>query len=72
MDITKDTNVEELSRNFPASVSIFAKYRIRLMQAGSVRWGSIEQIAKQKNYSDEEISAIVKELKEKYELRKRN
>ena len=70
MDITKETNVEELARNFPAAVSIFAKYRIRLMQAGTVRWGTIERIAKQKDYTDEEIASIVKELKEKYELRK--
>ncbi len=71
MDITKETNVEELARNFPASVSIFAKYKLRMMQAGAVRWGTIEQIARQKGIPDEQIDLIVKELKEKYDMKKK-
>ena len=71
MRFTKDTNIEELTRVMPGAVSYFAKYNIRVMQAGSVIWGTIEQIAKKKNYSDEDIAKFVKELNEKYESMKR-
>ena len=71
MRFTKDTNMEELIRVLPAASSYFAKYKIRVMQAGSVRWGSLEQIAKMKNYTDEDIAKFVLELNEKYESIKR-
>lgn len=71
MRFTKDTNLEELTRVMPAAASYFTKYNIRVMQAGSVIWGSIEQIAKKKNYNDEDIAKFVKELNEKYEAMKR-
>lgn len=71
MRFTKDTNIEELIRVMPAAASYFTKYNIRVMQAGSVIWGSIEHIAKKKNYSDDDIAMFVKELNEKYESMKR-
>ena len=71
MRFTKDTKMEELIRVLPAASSYFVKYKISVMQAGSVRWGSIEQIAKMKNYTDEDIAKFVLELNEKYESIKR-
>ena len=71
MRFTKDTNLEELIRVMPAAASYFAKYNIRVMQAGSVIWGSIESIAKKKDYNDEDVAKFVIELNEKYEARKR-
>ncbi|MFA5011249.1 MAG: DUF1858 domain-containing protein [Ignavibacteria bacterium] len=70
MRFTKDTDMEELIRVLPAASSYFAKYKIRVMQAGTVRWGSIEQIAKMKDFTDEDIAKFVKELNEKYEIMK--
>lgn len=67
MRFTKDTNIEELARVLPSAASYFAKYKIRIMQSGAVRWGTIEQIAKMKDYNDEDIEKFVKELNEKYE-----
>jgi len=71
MRFTKDTNLEELIRVMPGAASYFTKYNIRVMQGGSVIWGTIEQIAKKKNYNDEDVAKFVKELNEKYESMKR-
>ncbi|MFA7362199.1 MAG: DUF1858 domain-containing protein [Candidatus Kapaibacterium sp.] len=71
MRFTKDTNIEELIRVMPAAASYFTKYNIRVMQAGSVIWGSIEDIAKRKDYNDEDVAKFVKELNEKYDSMKR-
>ncbi|MBL7127474.1 MAG: DUF1858 domain-containing protein [Ignavibacteria bacterium] len=63
MKITKDTSIEDLVREHPASVSYLMKKGIRCLICGEAMWGTLEEAAKEKGFDEKEIEEIVKELK---------
>lgn len=69
MIITKDTKMEKLLLNMPSAVSYFAKYDIKCFVSGNPKWGTIEELARKKNYNDEDIEKFVNELNERYTAR---
>ncbi len=69
MEISKSTTIEDLLRHYPASASYFSKLGIRIYLSGGPVWGTVESVAKDKNFSDVEIENIIKELNEKYRHR---
>jgi len=61
-EITKEMEIEDLVRNYPASIKFLAEKNIKCIACGEPVWGSLEEAALDKGYSDEEVDAIVSEL----------
>ncbi|MCD6201592.1 MAG: hypothetical protein J7K46_07280 [Bacteroidales bacterium] len=64
MSITKDIEIEELVEKIPASVSYLSKKGIRCIMCGEPIWGTLEEAAREKGFSDEEIDVFVSEINE--------
>lgn len=62
MAITKDIEIEDLIEQVPAAVSYLSKKGIRCIMCGEPIWGTLEEAAKEKNFSDEEIGIFVQEI----------
>ncbi len=61
-DITKDIEIEDLVRHYPASIKFLSEKNIKCIACGEPIWGTLEEAAKEKGYSDDEIGAIISEL----------
>jgi hypothetical protein len=62
--IRKDTLIEELIGLVPQSVTYLMQKNIKCLACGEPIWGTIEEAARNKGYSDAEIEVIVRELNE--------
>ncbi|MCK4535546.1 MAG: DUF1858 domain-containing protein [Desulfuromonadales bacterium] len=60
--VTKQITIEELVEQIPESVSYLFKKGIRCIRCGESIWGTLEQAAKEKGFSDAEIDVFVEEL----------
>lgn len=60
--ITKKTTIEDLVEIKDEAVQYLKNKGIRCILCGEPIWGTIEEAAKEKGFSDEEISEIVVEL----------
>lgn len=66
MIINKHITVEDLITRYPDSVHFLMKNGIRCLICGEPIWGTLEEAAKEKGFSDEEIQLFVAELKKMY------
>ena len=64
MPVTKDIEIEELIDKIPAAVSYLSKKGIRCIMCGEPIWGTLEEAAKEKGFSDEEIDVFVRQINE--------
>ncbi len=64
MPVTKDIEIEELIEQVPAAVNYLSKKGIRCIMCGEPIWGTLEEAAKEKGFSDEEIEVFVREINE--------
>lgn len=62
MEITKDIQIEDLVQLKSASVLYLADRGIKCIACGEPIWGTLEDAARDKGFSPEEIEAVVKEL----------
>lgn len=60
--ITKDITIEDLIEKLPASVRYLSDKGIKCIACGEPIWGTLEEAAKEKNFTDEEIELIVRDL----------
>jgi len=60
--IDKNILIEDLVREVPASVRYLKEKGIRCLVCGEPTWGTLEEVAKQKGFTDEEIAEFVKDL----------
>lgn len=60
--VSRQTIIEELVGQKPDAVSYLFKKGIRCIRCGEPLWGTLEQAAKEKGFSDDEIDVIVTEL----------
>jgi len=58
-EISKIIEIEDLVRNYPASIKYLAVKKIKCIACGEPIWGTLEEAAKEKGYSDNEIDSIV-------------
>ncbi|HOJ18209.1 MAG TPA: DUF1858 domain-containing protein [Ignavibacteriaceae bacterium] len=56
--------IEDLVNEYPDSVTFLMKRGIRCLRCGEPSWGSIESAAREKNFSEDEITQIVDEMNE--------
>lgn len=69
MKITKDIFIEDLISELPESVEYLMNRGIRCLRCGEPVWGTLENAAKEKEFSAEQIEVFVSELNV---LRKKN
>ena len=62
MEIRKNITIEELVETVPESVDYLSKKGIRCIMCGEPIWGTLEEAAQEKGFSDEEIDQVVQEL----------
>jgi len=61
-EITKDILIEELVNNYVFSVRYLMKKGIRCIMCGEPIWGTLEEAAKEKDFSEADIEGFVKEM----------
>lgn len=64
MKITKDITIEELTEELTASVKYLMTEGIRCIVCGEPIWGTLEEAALEKGFSQSDIERFVKELQE--------
>ncbi len=60
--ITKDILIEDLVNNYAFSVKYLMTNGIRCIACGEPIWGTLEEAAKEKDYSDSDIDKFVEEM----------
>ncbi len=71
-EITKEILIEELVDTYSFSVRFLMEKGIRCIMCGEPIWGTLEEAAKEKSFTDEEINKVVMELKELALIEKRD
>ncbi len=64
--ITKEIEIEDLVAQLPSSVTYLMEKGIRCLVCGEPIWGTLENAAKEKNFSEAEINTFVEELNKLY------
>ena len=62
--IDKDILIEDLVSRVPKAVGYLMNKKIKCLACGEPIWGTLEEAAKGKGFSDEEIARFVRELNE--------
>lgn len=57
--ITKDITIEELVDKIPESVQLLSKRGIVCILCGEPVWGTLDELAKSKQFTNEQINEIV-------------
>jgi methionine synthase II (cobalamin-independent) len=60
--IRRNTTIEELVEILPESVSYLMEQGIRCIRCGEPIWDTLENAAREKEFTDEQIDVIVEEL----------
>ncbi|RLD44031.1 MAG: DUF1858 domain-containing protein [Bacteroidetes bacterium] len=64
MSINKNILIEELVEKYPSSVRYLMEQGIRCIVCGEAIWVTLEDAAKEKGFSDQEVEGFVKDLNE--------
>jgi methionine synthase II (cobalamin-independent) len=62
--IEKEILIEDLVSRLPKSVGYLMRKGIKCLACGEPVWGTLEEVARKKGFSDEEIAAFVRDLNE--------
>lgn len=60
--ITRNIEIEDLVRHYPASIKFLAEKGIKCIACGEPIWGTLEEAAKEKGFNGAAIDNILKEL----------
>lgn len=60
--IAKNITIEELVENYPDSVNFLSDRKIRCIRCGEPIWGTLEEAAREKGFSTDEIDSMVSDL----------
>ena len=60
--ITKDDEIEFITNNYPEALLYLIKKGVCGVSCGVPVWGTIQSVAKEREFSDSEIEIIVAEL----------
>ena len=64
MKITRDITIEDLVEGVPQSVKYLMNKGIKCIACGEPIWGTLEDAAKEKGFSGQDIEKFVEELQE--------
>lgn len=62
MEITRDITIEDLVHEKVGAVRYLAERGIKCIACGEPVWGTLEEAAREKGFSDEEIEGFVRDL----------
>lgn len=62
MEIKRDTTIEEIVEDNPKAVKYLMENGIHCIVCGEPVWGTIEEVAEDKDFSDKEIDKIIRDL----------
>ncbi len=62
-EISKDILIEDLVNDYTFSVKYLMEHGIRCIMCGEPIWGTLEEAAKEKDFTDSEINDVVIEMK---------
>jgi len=62
MQLTKDITIEDLVDNVPQAVKYLMHEGIKCIACGEPIWGTLEEAAKEKGFTDTDIEKFVKDL----------
>jgi methionine synthase II (cobalamin-independent) len=62
MKITKDITIEDLVDHVPQAVKYLMNEGIKCIACGEPIWGTLEEAAKEKGYTDQDIERFVQDL----------
>lgn len=62
-EITKDIYIEDLVNDYSFSVKYLMEKGIKCIMCGEPIWGTLDEAAKEKNFTDTEINNFVEDLK---------
>ena len=62
MAITKSITIEDLLEQVRGTVSYLADHGIRCIRCGEPIWGTLEEAAKEKGFSEDDIQRFVDDL----------
>jgi hypothetical protein len=62
MEISKDITIEDLVNGKVNAVRYLADKGIKCIACGEPIWGTLEQAAKEKGFTDKEIATFVRDL----------
>lgn len=60
--IPKDISIDVLVDKYPDSIEFLSKKKIRCIRCGEPIWGTLEEAAIEKGFTESEIKKIVNEL----------
>lgn len=60
--ITKEIEIEDLTKKLPESVSYLMEKGIRCLRCGEPIWGTLESASKEKGFDDLQIEKFVDDL----------
>ena len=60
--LSKNILIEELIDNYPFAIKFLMEKGVKCIVCGEPIWGTLENAAKEKGFSDKEIDKIVTEL----------
>jgi iron-sulfur cluster repair protein YtfE (RIC family) len=61
--IERTTSIEDLVRTVPKAVGYMRDKGIKCLACGEPMWGTIEEAAKEKGFSDSDIDGIINDLR---------
>jgi hypothetical protein len=62
MQIQRDTSIEEIVESSPKAVAYLMRNGIHCVVCGEPIWGTFEELAQSKGFSDDKIDKFVEEL----------
>jgi hypothetical protein len=62
VSIEKSITIEDLVQQVPGAVTYLFEKGIRCIRCGEPIWGTLEEAAKEKGFSDEDIARFVDDL----------
>lgn len=66
MIINRHVTIEDLITQYPDSVHYLMQKGIRCLICGEPMWGTLEEAAKEKGFSDDEINDFIEDMKTMY------
>ena len=65
--MTRDIKIDDLIREHFDAVGFLIQHGLPCVVCGEPFWGTLEDLARQKNWSDEQIDALVTEFNESHQ-----
>lgn len=62
MIISKDISIEDLVSRLPQAVNVLRENGLACIVCGEPVWGTLEEFAKQKGFSDDDIAILLDKL----------